>query len=164
MIVFDLQCSVAGHRFEGWFSSSDDFTSQRDRGLIQCPMCGSSEVGKAPTAARLARKGNQGAVAKRGRPEAESGTGMAMAPVPQEIPAEVREAIVKVAKLQAEALKHSDYVGSNFGEEARAIHYGEKDARPIHGQTTPEEARELHEEGVPVAPLLVPFVPPEAKN
>ena len=58
MIVFDL-CCPDGHRFEGWFASSDDFAGQRDRGLVECPQCGSAEVAKAPMAPAVPRKGNQ---------------------------------------------------------------------------------------------------------
>ena len=59
MIVYDLECRSEGHRFEGWFKSSEDFARQQERGLVACPFCGSGDVAKAPQAARLARKGNQ---------------------------------------------------------------------------------------------------------
>jgi hypothetical protein len=69
-----------------------------------------------------------------------------------------------VALAQAEAIKSSTWVGTSFAEDARAMHYGDKDAAPIHGQATPEEARDLLEEGIAVAPLLIPVVPPGEAN
>src|SRR3981081_3420918 len=59
MITFDLECRSAGHRFEGWFGSSDDYAQQQQRGLVACPQCGSIDVIKAPMAPNIARKGNQ---------------------------------------------------------------------------------------------------------
>ena len=157
MIVFDLQCPD-GHRFEGWFASSDDFASQKDRGLLCCPQCGAEEIIKAPMAPAVPAKGNQKAApapTAAGKAEPVAGGGM---------PPEMVEAFRKMASLQAEALKHSEWVGDKFAEESRAMHYGERDAKVIHGQTTPEQAKELHEEGIPVAPLLFPVAPPEELN
>lgn len=158
MIVFDLQCEPLGHRFEGWFGSSADYEDQRARGLVTCPSCGAGQVIKAVMAPNVGRKGNQlpASVAK-----AESApAAMANPPLPSEAVAMLKA----VAAMQAEAIKSSTWVGKNFAEDARAMHYGEKDAAPIHGKATPDEARELIDEGVAVMPLLVPFVPPEEAN
>lgn len=158
MIVFDLQCEPLGHRFEGWFGSSADYEDQRARGLVQCPSCGAGQVIKAVMAPNVGRKGNQmpAPVAK-----AESApAAMANPPLPPEAVAMLKA----VAAMQAEAIKSSTWVGKNFAEDARAMHYGEKDAAPIHGKATPDEARELIDEGVAVMPLLVPVVPPEEAN
>lgn len=153
MIVFDLSCH-AGHRFEGWFGSSDDFASQQERGLVECPLCGSTEIGKAPMAPAVPAKGNQ-------RNEAAQASGPLQG---GEIPPEVRQAMQALADAQAKALKQSRYVGDGFAEETRAMHYGEKELEAIHGKATLKEAKELLEEGVPVAPLLAPFTPPEDLN
>ena len=158
MIVFDLQCPQ-GHRFEGWFGSSDDFASQQDRGLLCCPQCGASEVIKAPMAPAVPLKGNQRVSAA---PAALSGTAETVAG--GELPPEMIEGLRKMAAMQAEALKSSEWVGDKFAEQSRAMHYGEQDTKVIHGKTTPEQARELHEEGIPVAPLLFPVAPPEDIN
>lgn len=80
------------------------------------------------------------------------------------IPPEVQKAMQALAKAQAEALKSSRYVGDNLADEARAMHYGEKDLEAIHGKATLKEAKELLEEGVEVAPLLAPYAPPEELN
>lgn len=154
MIVFDLQCP-GGHRFEGWFSSSGDFSSQKERGLLCCPQCGADDVIKAPMAPAVPAKGSQKQERTPTKTENVAGGGM---------PPQVVEAFKKVAAMQAEALKQSEWVGEKFAEKSRAMHYGEQDAKPIHGRTSAEEARTLHEEGIPVAPLLVPFVPPEEVN
>jgi hypothetical protein len=150
MIVFDLACAD-GHRFEGWFASSDDFSAQSARGLVECPHCGSPEIEKAPMAPAVPRKGNQRA--------------QAMQPVANApMPAEVAEALHNLAQAQAKALQSSKWVGDKFAEESRAIHYGEREAEPIHGNATPSEAKELREEGIAVTPLLFPVGAPNDLN
>ena len=156
MIVFDLECRGGGHRFEGWFSSSEDFVAQQSRGLVCCPQCGSVDVTKAVMAPNVGRKGNQRSVAV-----------PATAAVPVAggaIPAEALEVIARLAELQAEALKQSRWVGAGFAEKSRAMHYGEAEVETIHGQATAEEARELLEEGIAVVPLPFPIAPPDELN
>jgi len=164
MIVFDLECRTGGHRFEGWFASSDDFTRQQQRGLVACPQCGSPDMVKAPMAPRLARKGNQLA----GAPSAVPATAPApAATVPQmtaPLPPQALAMMHAVAKMQAEALKSSRWVGNKFAEDARAMHYGDKEHASIHGQATPDEARGLVEEGIEIAPVLFPIAPPDEVN
>ena len=150
MIVFDLSCD-AGHRFEGWFGSSGDYADQRERGLVACPQCGSAAVDKAPMAPAVPRKGNRQSPAK----EQVAGG---------KLPPEAAEMLMKLAEVQAKALESSTWVGDAFAERSRAMHYGERDAEPIHGQATRDEAKELLEEGITVAPLLFPVVPPEERN
>ena len=151
MIVFDLACP-AGHVFEAWFGSSAAYEEQRQRGLVACPICGASEVAKAVMAPNVAAKGNS---------RSEN-------PVPVRggtpTPAEMKALLAQLARAQAKALEGSEHVGRGFAEEARAIHAGEADERPIHGEATREEARALVDEGISVAPLLLPIVPPDASN
>lgn len=165
MIVFDLECRDGGHRFEGWFASSDDFAQQQARGLLTCPACGSAEVGKAVMAPRVGRKGNQ-LPTPTPTPTAAVPTPAEVKPQPMAhaLPPEAAAMMKAIAVMQAEALKSSTWVGDSFAENARAMHYGEKDAVPIHGQATLDEARELIEEGVEVAPILFPVVPPGEAN
>jgi hypothetical protein len=80
------------------------------------------------------------------------------------LPPEVAEALEKLAKAQANALKRSKWVGDSFAEQSRAMHYGEREAETIHGQATPEEANALVEEGIPVTPLPFPVAPPDEVN
>lgn len=142
MIVFDLKCGH-GHVFEAWFGSSDAYESQRAGGLIQCPMCGDGDVAKAVMAPNVAAKGNQ---------------------APQVTPEALKAAMAAIAEIQSKVLEKSEWVGTAFADKARAMHLGDAPQAQIHGQATADEARELVEEGVPVAPLLVPVVPPEACN
>lgn len=155
MIVFDLACRNAGHVFEIWFGSSADYEDQKARGLVACPYCGSTDVDKAVMAPNVAAKGNS-----------RSETPVAPLPAAANIPPpEAFKAMIgKLAEVQAKMLEGSDYVGGHFAEEARSMHLGEQESRPIHGQTSPEEARALIEEGVPVAPLLLPVRPPKSEN
>ena len=80
------------------------------------------------------------------------------------MPPELQKALTALAKVQAEALKQSTWVGDKFAEETRKMHYGERDEAPIHGQATIAEAKALIDEGVPVAPLLFPVAPPDKLN
>ena len=164
MIVFDLRCQ-AGHRFEGWFGSSDDFAGQNNRGLVNCPQCGSKDVAKAPMAPAVPRKSNQqpqsgashGAVATGEKADA---AGSAQA----ELPAAAAEALAALARAQAKALEGSQWVGDRFAEQSRAMHYGEREASAIHGRATIDEAKGLAAEGIPVAPLPFPVAPPDELN
>lgn len=152
MIVFDLICQPAGHRFEGWFASSEAFADQQQRELVDCPHCGSTAVAKAPMAPAVPKKGNQLPAATQ------------VAPVAAGLPPEALAVMEKLAKMQAEALKQSRWVGEDFADQSRAIHYGEREAEPIHGQATLAEAKELLEEGIAVMPLPFPVVPPDQAN
>ena len=154
MIVFDLSCD-AGHRFEGWFGSSEDFAGQQARGLVTCPVCASVAIDKAPMAPAVPRKGN-----RQSAPPQPDKQAMTRGPMPPE----VAEALQKLAEAQAKALKSSKWVGDAFAEQSRAMHYGEQDSETIHGQATPDEAAELFEEGIPFAPLPFPLAPPEDLN
>ena len=137
MIVFDLTCGAPGHVFEAWFASSADYEQQRGGGLVSCPMCGSAEISKAPMAPAV------------------RGSGDALDP---------KAMLAMLAAAQAKVLEKSTWVGERFPEQARAMHLGETEHRPIHGQATPEQAKALVDEGVPVAPLPLPVVPPEQSN
>lgn len=160
MIVYDLECRDGGHRFEGWFGSSGDFDSQRDRGLLSCPVCGSAEVGKAVMAPAVPRKGNQLPEPVRAEKAAKAPHAAGGPPIPPQM-VEMFRAYVEA---QAEALKSSKWVGEKFPDQARAMHYGEEDHAPIHGQATLEEAQELLDEGIAVAPVLFPVAPPDEMN
>lgn len=142
MIVFDLKCG-SSHVFEAWFGSSADYDDQQARGLVSCPICGDGSVVKAVMAPNVGAKGNAG---------------------PATPPAAIKAAMRELAKAQAQALTNSTWVGGDFANQARAMHVGEQDQATIHGQATPAEAKALVEEGVPVAPLPFPVVPPERSN
>jgi hypothetical protein len=162
MIAFDLICAPYRHRFEGWFASSAEYDRQLTAQLLCCPTCGSVAVTKAIMAPNIARKGNQAAgPAPRSEPEPEHTVAVSNQP---EMPAEIEKAIVALGKIQTRMLENSDWVGNKFAEEARAIHYGETPKRIIHGSASANEAQALFDEGITVAPLPLPFVPPEAKN
>ena len=140
MIRYDLRCA-GGHAFEAWFGSAAAYDEQAARGLVSCALCGSPKVEKALMAPGVPLKGN--------RREAPAEP-MLSAPAPAEI-------VEKLAALRREIEAKSAWVGRRFATEARAMHLGEAEARPIHGEATAEEAKALIKEGVPVAPL--PFLP-----
>jgi hypothetical protein len=166
MIVFDLECRTGNHRFEGWFGSSDDFVSQQERGLVSCPECGSADVGKALMAPNIGRKGNQIEIARPAKAQPMSNGPMSDGPMGKgaSLPPEAVEMMQKLAVMQTEALKQSRWVGESFADDARAMHYGEREVENIHGQATVEEAKELLEEGIEVAPLPFPVAPPGKAN
>jgi hypothetical protein len=152
VIVFDLKCG-GGHVFEAWFGSSAAWEVQRASGLVACPICGSGDVAKAVMAPNVGAKGNQ-------RAASPAPSSSSSAPPPEVIKA----AMEMIASAQAKMLETSQWVGTAFVDKARAMHLGEEPTAQIHGQATPEQAQELMDEGVPVAPLLVPVVPPERCN
>lgn len=164
MIVFDIACEQ-GHVFEAWFGSSEDYEGQRSRGLVACPICGSTSIEKAVMAPRVGRKGNQ-------QPDSAPSSLPAPPPPPASVPMtndgpspdQIKAMATALAKAQREMLKDSRWVGTDFAEKARAMHLGETERASIHGQTTVEEARALLDEGIAVAPLPFPVVPPEQEN
>jgi hypothetical protein len=147
MIVFNLGCD-RGHRFDGWFGSSDDYVSQCKRGLLECPVCGDKKITKHLSAPRLNLNAGSGA-------EVESKESESNLPVTAEVAERTRmlAAQTEFYKQLRSMLEKSDDVGERFAEEARRIHYNEIEPRQIHGVTTREEAVELLEEGVSVLPL-----------
>jgi hypothetical protein len=166
MIVFDLSCPD-GHHFEGWFGSSQDYESQFARGLLCCPQCGSSTIGKAPMAPAVPKKGNQRVVKNKPAEFTRAATGssaVGRALASGKPPPEFLKAMETLASMQTEALKNSEWVGDKFADESRAIHYGEKAAKPIHGQATISQAKQLEEEGIAVSPLPFPIAPPDDIN
>lgn len=139
MIKYELKCAKE-HVFEAWFYNSSAYDRQAASGKVVCPDCGSKKVTKAPMAPRIARSKGE-----RSRDEAKM------------VQAEQAELRRKLVELREHVEKNADYVGDKFPEEARKIHYGETDKRNIYGEATPEEARDLADEGVEVA--AIPWIP-----
>ena len=153
MIRYALRCE-RDHTFESWFQSSSAFDSQVKRKLVACPVCESTKVEKAIMAPQV--------VSQRGR---ETAHAPAAVPEPQPevaapgaqplVMAQERELRAKLRELRDHIVKNADNVGERFPNEARKMHYGEIDHRPIYGEASPEEARALIDEGVEVSPLPV---------
>jgi hypothetical protein len=158
VIVFDLKCRPAGHVFEAWFGSTSDYESQKARGLVSCPLCGTGDVGKALMAPNVAPKGNRTAGSPQPQPPE------AQTQVMMSSPEEVKAMLAAMAAVQKSILAQSDYVGERFADEARAIHLGETAARSIYGKATGAETESLIEEGIAVAPLPFPVVLPGEEN
>ena len=154
MIHYNLRCDE-GHEFDSWFNSSAGFEKQAKRGLLECPHCGSTKVDRALMTPNVPRKGRitadkpPPAPATPPVPSAQAVDKMA-----EHLPDQVR---AMLQKLRAEVEKNCDYVGPEFAEEARRIAKGETDPRGIYGETTPEEAEALAEEGIDIA--HIPWVP-----
>ena len=153
MIRYALRCE-RDHAFESWFQSSSAFDSQVKRKLVACPVCDSTKVEKAIMAPRI--------VSKKGRETAAPVPTAATAPAPEAAPgaqslvmAQERELRAKLKELRDHVIKNADNVGERFPNEARKMHYGEIEHRPIYGEASPDEARALVEEGVEVSPLPV---------
>lgn len=144
MIKYNLICRH-DHDFEAWFSSSSDYDVQRKKRLVECPHCGSAKVEKAIMAPNVSTsRKKQAAISKQ-----------------KEAMALMNKAAQTIRK---EIEDKCDYVGERFANEARAIHYGEKEERAIYGEASPKEAKELHEEGVGIAPLPDVLTPKSAKK
>jgi hypothetical protein len=139
MKIFDLQCG-AGHRFEGWFASAEEFAAQKEQGLVGCPSCGVHQIERVPSATRF----NTGAPQPAGANKPEG---------PQDALALAQKLY---SRMLDELLTKSEDVGSEFPAEARRIHYKEAPERMIRGQASEEEHAALVEEGIAVARLPIP--------
>ncbi len=180
MIKYQLICNQA-HEFEGWFQTSQAFDKQNASGLVACPICNTVDVRRALMAPNLASpKRRQAAfdaaqIAEASEQESSiagstktpagkilSGTTGKQSQVDAPNEAQLAafgDAIAKLRDIQRKIKDECRYVGDNFAEEARKIHYGESDPESIYGQTSVEECRELAEEGINVASM--PWLPPE---
>ena len=171
MKVLDLQCRL-GHSFEGWFGSQSDYDSQRDRGLVTCPVCSDSEITTMLSAPRLNLGHGTAPISSQGQ-----GGGSEAGPATSADGSEVRSEGAAPAAPTAQAelaqpslqqiqaammnmvrhvMANTEDVGNQFAEEARKIHYGESEERNIRGQATREETEALIDEGIDVMALPVP--------
>ena len=157
MIRFTLRCQNA-HEFESWFKDGAAHDRMSAAGLIDCPVCGDTHVGKTLMAPAIKKSRGM-----KGRPEpvptvtppvpAEAPEGaprMAAGPMPAQI-------VALLQRMRTEIEKSCDYVGPNFAREARRIHEGEVEPRGIYGEASDDEADSLREDGIDVARL--PWVP-----
>ncbi len=152
MKVLNLQCAHQ-HEFEGWFGSEDDYTSQLERGLVSCPMCGDVHIQKKLSAPRLnLRAGRQEPQAP-----AEPATGTAVAMSNHGGQPDLVAIQARIMQALREVMANTEDVGERFADEARAMHHGEVEHRQIRGQASPQEALELMEEGIEV--IALPSVP-----
>jgi len=148
MIRYSLRCSN-GHVTESWFQSAEAFDRLASMGQLSCGVCGDASIEKALMAPSVPAKSRKDqADAKAPAPEPETPAPMLSAP------SHPMEAALKAFRAQVEA--NAENVGRDFADVARRMHHGDEDARPVYGETTRVEAKELLEEGVPVAPL--PFM------
>jgi hypothetical protein len=185
MKVWDLQCSQ-GHSFEGWFGSQEDYDAQQARGLLTCPLCNDTAITKLLSAPRLnlgygaadgesasdnaaqahrhphgpAQAHAQAQAKAQNQTQTLSDTAFsAQTPLPANLPADVRglqQLQAAMLTMVRHVMAHTEDVGSQFAEEARKIHYGEKAERNIRGQATREETEALIEEGIEVVALPIP--------
>ena len=138
MIIFNLECKLCGVNFEGWFENSAEFEIQKKQNIINCPSCNSSSITKALMTPNVSKKSNS---------------------KDKKIKKTIATNISKYKKIIE---KNFDYLGDNFTEEAKKIKYGEAKDRPIYGEATIEQTKELIEEGINVEPL--PFAPKRKIN
>jgi hypothetical protein len=151
MIRYNLRCD-RGHAFESWFQSSSAYESQEKRELVSCPACGSVKVERAIMAPQIVAKKSRDSAAP--SPAAAPSEVAAPASTPLMM-AQERELRAKLKELRDHIVKNADNVGERFPNEARKMHYGDIEHRPIYGEASPEEARSLIDEGVEVSPLPV---------
>jgi hypothetical protein len=152
MIRYTLRCD-RGHAFESWFQSSSAYESQEKRKLVNCPACGSAKVERAIMAPQIVSKKGREAAAPAPAP-APTGDVAAAGSTPL-LMAQERELRAKLKELRDHIVKNADNVGERFPNEARKMHYGDIEHRPIYGEASPDEARALIDEGVEVSPLPV---------
>ena len=134
MIRFTLACAAGDHEFEGWFRDNAAFERQAADGRVSCPVCADTAVRKAVMAPAIARGAE---AAERAR-------------------ARLGAMMRAVREVRRHVETNFEHVGERFAQEARRIHHGEAEKRDIWGQATIAEAKELHDEGIPVSPLPDP--------
>jgi hypothetical protein len=163
MIRYSLACEKK-HEFDIWFQNSADYDKQRKRGLVACPACSSEKVEKAlmaPSLGRGTKKGARARAAEMPPPEApapQPGPNENKTPVAMVTPQE-REFRTKLKELRDHLTKNAENVGGKFPDEARKMHYGEKEHRSIYGEASPKDAKEMLDEGIEFHPL--PVLPDE---
>jgi hypothetical protein len=162
MIRYSLVCAK-GHSFESWFANSAAYDKQVRRSLVSCPVCGDTKVEKAIMAPRLAGadkhdRANPAPVPSASPTPDAAAAPAEKAPVAMMSPQE-HEFRAKLKELREHLTKNADYVGQKFPEEARKMHYGDIDHRSIYGEASPQDAKELHDEGIEFHPL--PVLPDE---
>ena len=148
MILYQLQCD-SEHEFEGWFKDSQAFDMQAKRKLLTCPVCGSTQVSKALMAPRINKSKN---VSHSMAGDTSPSTGINVSRQNEELRKKLKE-------LRTEIEQNCDYVGNQFAEEARKIHYGEAEEKSIYGEASLEDAKTLLDEGVDFTPI--PWLPKE---
>lgn len=134
MKVLNLGCAHE-HRFEGWFASDDDFNSQHERGLVECPLCGDKAITRLPSAPRLNVSKQRDAV------------------VVHDAASQRQSRWMQAVR---QLMDNTEDVGERFPEEARRIHYGEVEQRGIRGRASAADTEALREEGIEVLALAVP--------
>ncbi len=144
MIKYNLICRH-DHEFEAWFSKGSDFDDQKKGGLLLCPICGDVEIDKAIMAPAVSTSRKKEAAAQKHK-------------------AALSMMNAAADKIRKEIADKCEDVGDKFADEARAIHYGEKEERAIYGSASPRQAAELQDEGIAVAPLPDAFVPKADKK
>ena len=152
MKVLNLQCQHQ-HLFEGWFASEDDYQSQRERDLVECPVCGDITVHKMLSAPRL------NLLTSRLDPVPQQPTEVTASVVPAEVQTDsptTMESQSDWLKMVKHVMANTEDVGDGFAEEARKMHYGETQERSIRGQVSRDETISLLEEGINVLPLPLP--------
>ena len=156
MKVLNLQCA-SGHSFEGWFASEDDFRSQCERAMVQCPMCGDASVQKMLSAPRLnlSTRRQERDVQAGERPEGEASR-PTLTNLRRQAAGSEADLAAAWLELSRRMVENTQDVGPRFAEEARKMHYGETEERAIRGETSVQEARALLDEGIDVLPLLLP--------
>ena len=150
MIIFDLSC-VHGHRFEGWFASSEEFERQKGAMLVTCPVCDDAGIERVPSAqVRVPKAAGRESAAPETADAENARSHDVVAGMPEEVMSKLREIV-----------RNTENVGRRFPEEARRIHYNEAPARSIRGQASKDEAQELKDEGIDFA-QLPPFLTGES--
>ncbi|WP_439407734.1 DUF1178 family protein [Bradyrhizobium sp. DASA03076] len=150
MIRYALHCD-RNHEFESWFQSSSAYDSQVKRKLVTCPICGSAKVDKAIMAPRIV--GKKGRATPPTEPTTTAAPEAASSGPTSLMLAQERELRAKLKELRDHIVTNADNVGDRFANEARAMHYGDKEHRPIYGEASPDEAKSLIDEGIEVSPL-----------
>ncbi len=137
MIKYNLKCDN-DHEFESWFSDSKEFERLKTKKLLECIFCNSKIIKKSIMAPMISVSKNNN---------------VNKFQINEKILQKQRN---KLIKLRNYIEKNFEYVGEDFSKKVREIYYDKKNKKTIYGITTPEERKDLKEEGIDL--LSIPWV------
>ncbi len=158
MVIYDLICDI-DHAFEGWFKNAEDFQSQSESGLLTCPVCGSEQVSKKLTAAKLTKKSNSGTL-----PAPQRSTAQQVVSADTQSPEKFAQLQKMLGRVHGFVEQNFEDVGNKFAEKAISMHKGEEEQANIRGIASKDQVKKMAEEGVEAVALPPKPIDPDKVN
>ena len=154
MIKYKLKCTSRfcsnDKEFDGWFQSIEAYENQKLHRLINCPVCGSDKIVKSLTAPSLKINKDKTLDNKNKKQKNSKNNGNFSSN-------ENSDYITTLLRtLKKEVQKNSTYVGNEFVSQVRSMKEGTIKEKPIHGQGTTKEIKELRDDGIDI--INIPWI------